>query len=341
MSNSGVRMIVIGATNSTLGILMGLVRNGANVVGVYTLDPSVSEKVSGYSTPEILEFSRSHGIYCRTFRQINSPDIVSDIRNLRPDILFPVGFSQLVGKELLSIPSRGSLGFHPTRLPLGRGRAPLAWVTHDCGGGAATFFVMGEGADDGPIVDQEFFEVEADDHAADVEAKCMAAMDLILDRMIPLLLQGVWNAEPQLESEASYNGIRRPSDGLISWTASSLQTYAQIRASSRPHPGAYTYFQDRKIIIWRAAIERHMRWRGVPGRVLMICPERGALVQAGGGLLWLKEMEDPNRPQEAVVLKVGMRLGYVTDEKIFELIQSIATMQTRLDQLQQTMEKFQ
>ena len=335
-----MRMIVIGATNSTLGILMGLVRNGANVVGVYTLDSSVSAKVSGYSTPEILNFSRSHGIYCKTFSQINSPDIVSDIRNLSPDILFPVGFSQLVGKELLSIPSRGSLGFHPTRLPHGRGRAPLAWVTNDCGGAAATFFVMGEGADDGPIVDQEFFTVEPDDHAADVEVKGFAAMDQVLDRMVPQLMQGAWGTEPQIEAEASYNGIRRPSDGLISWTAPCLQTYAKIRATSHPHPGAYTYVQDRKIIIWRAAAEGQLRWRGVPGRVLMTCPERGVLVQAGEGLLWLTELEDPACPEAPVTLKVGTRLGYAAEDKIYELTRTILTMQARLDQLQHDLEKF-
>lgn len=328
------RIVVIGAVHSTLRILQGLVRNGAQVVGVFSLDPGAGTQVSGLASLEIAEFARLSSIPHRHFVKINDPDIVHAVREMNPDLLFPVGFSQLVGSELLSIPSLGAVGFHPTHLPKGRGRAPLAWLTYAREDGASTFFVMGEGADDGPILAQEPFHVDPDDHATDVEVKILAAIDVALDNWVPRFLRGEWHPIPQDDSKASFTGIRRPPDGLIPWDAPFDHVYGLIRSASDPHPGAYTYLQGTKVIVWRAKPETKTAWRGVPGRVLWLCPERGALVQAGEGLLWLSRVEDAADPSRPVVLRVGMKLGYAAEDELFEMKQQLATMQARLEVLE-------
>ena len=71
-----------------------------------------------------------------------------------PDLLFVTGLSQIVKPPLLNLPRIGCIGFHPTWLPKGRGRAPLGWLVLDGVPGAATFFLdgrgLGFGADTGP-----------------------------------------------------------------------------------------------------------------------------------------------------------------------------------------------
>lgn len=333
------RIVVIGATRSTLQILKGLVRNNADIVGVFSLDQMVSTNVSGFATSEVHSFCKDNNIEFQTFTNINNPVTVSAIRAKKPDILFAVGFSQLVNDEILAIPSQFTVGFHPTYLPAGRGRAPLAWLAFDNTNGASTFFVMSNGVDDGPILIQEPFEVSPDDHAEDIEGKIMAAIDRALDRWVPDLNNGKLYSRPQDNAAASFTGIRKPEDGLIDWEEPCQIIYSKIRAASHPHPGAYTYINNHKIIIWRAKLAKDMPWKGVPGRILMICEKRGALVQAGDGLLWLTKLENLEQPHIPIKLSVGQKLGYAPQDEIFRLKKEIEALKIELSNLKTLLDK--
>ena len=65
--------------------------------------------------------------------KINSNDIKEQIRKSSVDILFVVGLSQLIDEDIIRMPRFGCVGFHPTKLPKGRGRAPMAWLILDRG----------------------------------------------------------------------------------------------------------------------------------------------------------------------------------------------------------------
>lgn len=323
-----MRIIVIGAVKSTLKTLEGLVKHHANLVGVLCLDPTVSKNVSGYSAPNLMNFCKANKIPFSLFTHINSEKSCDTIRSWAPDVIFAVGFSQIIDSDLLSIPSIGLVGFHPTRLPEGRGRAPLAWITYQKSGGAATFFQIKDGVDDGPIFVQENFDILPEDHAGDVENKLMIAIDRALDQWLPKLFSGEWHPALQNEGRSRYFGIRKPLDGLIEWHEPFDKILGKIRAASRPHPGAFTFTEDRKIILWRARRSNDLNFRGIPGRVLMICPERGVLVQAGEGLLWLTEIQDAEKPNQKVQLRVGQLLGYVSQYEIFKLKKEVEELKT-------------
>ena len=318
------RFVVLGATGSTKRILNGLVRHHAEVVGVFGLVREAATQVSGYVDME--DDCRTLGLPYFGFTRVNAPETVAQIATLAPDILFAVGFSQLVRGELLAVPSRAVVGFHPTRLPARRGRAPVAWLSYDRAGGAATFFVLGAGIDDGAILVQEPFEVDADDHAGDVERRIWLAIDKALDQWLPELLAGIWDPIPQDHARASYTGCRRPMDGLIDWIAPLAHTYARIRAASRPHPGAYTFARDRKLVVWRARPAARARHRGEPGRVLAVSAEEGLLVQAGEGQIWLEELAYADAPDEDVRLAIGERLGYVPQHEIAKLKEEVRAL---------------
>src|SRR5262245_26222852 len=119
---SRVRIALAGSVNSSRRILQALLKHHANVVGVLGLSPDASTNVSGYCRYDDLAHSR--GIPYIDFRNINHHEVVEAARSWEPDLLFVVGLSQLVKPELLSVPRLGCVGFHPTWLPEGRGRAP-------------------------------------------------------------------------------------------------------------------------------------------------------------------------------------------------------------------------
>jgi methionyl-tRNA formyltransferase len=330
-----LRIAVAGAVGSTERLLAALIRHRAGLVGVLGLDARAAGRTSGYRRLEYM--AREAGIPYVDFQQINAPDTIAAIRRWQVDLLFVVGLSQLVGPVLLGLPRRGCVGFHPTRLPEGRGRAPLAWLALEGRPGAATFFLMNEEADAGPILVQEPFAVTSQDDAQTIYAAMEAAIDRALDRWLPQLLAGAWHPMPQDESLATFYGRRAPADGLIDWEQPSHRILRLVRAVSRPYPGAFSYFRHQTIVIWRAELAGSPRWTGVPGRLLLRDRSHGWLVATGDGALWLEELEvlggEPENPDD--LLHVGARLGYVPQEEIFRLRRQVAELAAHVAALEQ------
>ena len=332
---AALRFVLAGSVGSSRRTFEGLLRHRANVVGVLGLSRDASQNVSGYARLD--DLATGAGVEYEDFRGINDETTVETVRRWAPDLFFVVGLSQLVKDDLLKLPRLGCVGFHPTQLPQGRGRAPLAWLTMDAEPGAATFFLMDEGVDSGAILAQETYAVSEHDYASDVVEKMDAAIDAALDRWLPGLLAGRWEPQPQDDRQATYNGRRSPADGLIDWRRPAREILALIRATSRPHPGAYSYYKRNRLIVWRAAVARDIPFRGVPGRVLLADDERGHLVQTGEGLLWLTEIESAEEggATDAIRLGVGQKLGYSAEDEVHRLSQRIAVLEQRIEALSQ------
>lgn len=324
-------VVLVGSVTSSLRTLEGLIRHGLKVVGVLGLAESAARRVSGYAS--LADVARGADIPFAEFTRVNEPHVHERIRAWAPDLLFVVGLSQLLDAASLALPRLGSVGFHPTRLPRGRGRAPVAWLILDpehTGGGAATFFQLEEAPDSGPILSQEPFEILPDDSAAEVMARMEDAIDRALDRWLPLLAAGVWEATPQDSSVATWTGARRPADGRLDWSRPAADLSRLTRACGRPHPGAYTYFAGEKLIVWRTRAEPSLPIRGALGRVVERREDGACLVQTGAGLLWLEEFEwarpGPADPEP----KVGQRLGYVVEDSVHSLRRRVALLEDRL-----------
>lgn len=325
MPTSLLRIVLAGSVGSSRLTLQALLRHQANVVGVLELVPDNPLAISGFA--RLNDVAAEARVPCVGFQNINTPEIVAQVREWQPDLLFVVGLSQLVKAELLAVPKLACVGFHPTLLPRGRGRAPVAWLVLDAAPGAANFFVMDAGTDSGPILVQEPFDVSPTDDAEQVTASLEQAIIRGLDRWLPKLLAGEWNPQPQDESLATYHGKRGPEDGWIDWTKSASEIHALIRAAGRPHPGAYSYHKDRKLLVWRAEIDTVTPFRGVIGRILLTDPQRGSLVQTGDGLIWLSEVAWCDGDQAKPKLSVGHRLGYVVEDEVSRLKARIAELE--------------
>jgi methionyl-tRNA formyltransferase len=326
-------IVLAGSVNSSFRTLQALLRHRLKVVGVLGLSAAKSANVSGYTRLDSI--ARAEGIPFVEFEDVNAPVIVDTVRCWAPDVFFIVGLSQMVKKDLLNIPRMGCVGFHPTALPEGRGRAPVAWMAMEGRSGAATFFMMNERADAGPILAQEPFPVTDADYSADVVEKLEAAIDVALDRWLPRLKEGEWKAVPQAEDRATFYGKRAPEDGIIHWEWPAEKILSLIRAASRPYPGAYTFFGNRKWIIWRAEREMEIPFRGVAGRILDFDKSRGWLVQTGDGLLRLTQTEFEPAPigEQPLPPKIGALLGYEAENEIYLLKKRLAAMETRLSEM--------
>ncbi len=295
------RIVIAGSVNSSFQTLKKLIEHNCNLVAVLGLNPNSSKNVSGYLDSK--KYSEENGIPFKYFSKINDEEIYSFIKELQVDLFFIIGLSQLIREPLLSVAKYGNVGFHPTKLPEGRGRGAIAWMVLGKAKGAATFFYLDEGMDSGPILGQSEYEIMNDDYASDVIERVKLHIDIVLDEILPKLKKGNLNLKIQDHTLATFLGQRKPKDGLIDWSKSVEEVHRLIRATSKPLPGAFTLINEKKLIIYRSEIEKKIDYIGIPGRVIEL-KDNKPLVACGNGSLWLNNYFF----EEEIKFKIGLDL---------------------------------
>src|SRR5919106_1052208 len=237
-------------------------------------------------------------------RPRSDPDsIATAVRTLEPELVFVVGWSQLVREPFIALASRGVFGMHPTLLPRHRGRAPIPWaiLTGLARTGVTLFQIVDATADSGAIVGQVTIEIGANETATTLFARIAQAHVDLTRESVPQLLEGTAPRIAQDPSRASSWPKRTPADGIIDWETRAPYLYDWVRAQTRPYPGAFTWFGEDKIVVWRArAVDLHVE--APAGTIVSERPE-GMIVACGEGGLLLEEVETK------VTLGVGMQLG--------------------------------
>jgi methionyl-tRNA formyltransferase len=317
-----MKIALIGGVTSTLVTLEKLIEHGLRPARVYGYEPADADLVSGYAW--LKPACDAAQVDYAPFRLIN--DHSSAIAAEQYDIAFIVGLSQLVSDDIIQHVRLGCVGFHPTLLPRGRGRAPIAWLVLEETMGAANLFLIDRNADAGPVFEQVPFCVTPEDDAASVEEKALAALGEALDRWLPRLKRDEWNPVAQDEMHATEYGRRLPEDGWIDWHQDAESIHKLVKASTHPHPGAYTFAGEKKMTVWASRVEDNMRIRGVTGRVLKRAPDGALLMQTGHGLLWLTN----HAVEGGSPVRVGMRLGFYAEQEIYLLKRDIRMIKERL-----------
>jgi methionyl-tRNA formyltransferase len=187
--------------------------------------------------------------------KINSASYLDHITRWQPDLLLVLGWYYMVpGKVRDSVPL-GCVGIHASLLPKYRGGAPIPWaiINGDTETGVS-FFYADDGVDSGDIISQIAFDIEENDTCATVYEKATLASIKILQEYIPRIAAGTAPRVAQDETQATYFPQRKPEDGLIDWSWNAKRVRNFIRAQTRPYPGAFTFIEGKKVVIWDADI---------------------------------------------------------------------------------------
>ena len=274
---------------------------GADIVAVVTLPGPVDPNRSGQVPFD--DLACELGARLIETADVNSEESVRALAEARTDLVFVVGWSQLVREPFISLAPRGVFGMHPSLLPRHRGRAPIPWtiLTGLAKTGVTLFEITDPTADSGPIVAQLEVPVDPDETATTLYEKLSQAHLELLREYVPLLLQGRAARIPQDDRRASAWPKRTPADGIIDWETRAPYLYDWVRAQTRPYPGAFTFLGDTKVIVWRARPVQAAQ--GAPAGTVVERRPDGAVVACGEGSLLLEEVET------AEPLVVGARLG--------------------------------
>jgi methionyl-tRNA formyltransferase len=274
---------------------------GAEIVGVVTLPGPIDPDRSGQCAFDDVA-ARFDAALIET-RDVNALETLNAIRKVEPELIFVVGWSQLVHEPFLALASEGVFGMHPTLLPRHRGRAPIPWAILSglARTGVTLFEIVDPTADSGAIVGQVEVPVSADETATSLFARLAAAHVALIRELVPQLLDRSAPRIPQDAKRASSWPKRTPADGIIDWETRAPHLYDWVRAQTRPYPGAFTFLGDEKVIVWGAR-PVDLADAAAAGTIVALQEERPVVACGEGGLL-LEEVET------SADLAVGVRLG--------------------------------
>ena len=293
-----MRVLFIGSVEFSHKVLEKLIGIDSEIVGVCTKKSS-SFNGDFFDLKPLCDF---HSIPCYYANDINSKENIKWIKDKRPDIIFCFGWSALIKKDLLSIPSMGVLGYHPTKLPKNRGRHPLIWpVILGMTASASTFFFLDEGADDGDILSQIDFEILYKDDARSLYDKVVNIALNQVDVFYPKLINGNYLRIPQNHSFSNTWRKRHIIDGSIDFRMSSRAIYNLVRGLSKPYVGAHVEYKGRNVTIWKVIEIENSQNNIEPGKILEVS-EKSFIIKTMDGAIEMLDHEFESLPKKGEYL---------------------------------------
>lgn len=319
-----MRAAVLGGAASTRTVARQVANSDMELLGILGQERNIPDSPLRTLASEL-------GVPFTGFVDANSDQVLAVLREMNLDYLFVVGISQLVHQQIIDTAAVGCIGFHPTAIPKGRGRSPMAWIVLGEAPAAASLFELAECADAGGILAQVPFEVGPPMDAGDASIVMSEALRGALSDLLPKLARGEWAPRVQDESEATFLGKRTPSDGLIDWNRPAEEVDALIRAAAPPHPGAYCYSRGQKVLILKSGgVVQNPNHYGVVGKVLD-SQDGKYQVQCSPGVIAI--FDPAHEDRSPANLRVGQLLRTRVEDELNELRKRVELLEQKLEQL--------
>lgn len=175
--------------------------------------------------------------------------LASFISNSQNELLLSINYLFLLEGDVIK-KFKYPINLHGSLLPKYRGRTPHVWaiINNEKETGVTAHFID-EGCDTGDIILQKKIPIFENDTGFSVLEKYTKIYPIMVREIINLYKSNKIKKIKQNESIASVFGKRTPDDGKINWNWQKERIKNWVRAQAFPYPGAFTFFNDNKIII--------------------------------------------------------------------------------------------
>ena len=286
-----MRVLFWGTPEFATPPLRALLGEGFDVVGVVTQpDRPVGRSRSKLEASPVKQIAVEEGIpVLQPEKPRADAGFVAAVRELNPDISIVVAYGNLLSKELIDLPKRGTLNIHASLLPAFRGAAPiqasiLAGLTET----GVSIMRMVPKLDAGPVLHQLKTPVADDETGGELTLRLSELGALALVEALALIEADVVRERPQDESKATYAGKIDRDTTRVDWNRPAVEVARLIRAFD-PKPGAWTTHRsgDLKVFGGKAMVTLHP---AAPGEITLI-DSNGMAVACGEGAVQLTAVQ--------------------------------------------------
>jgi methionyl-tRNA formyltransferase len=302
-----MRIIIVGQGPFGEKVLQALIQKGEEVVGSFSPPDKRGEAMKTLAEKSGIPF------FCPNL--MKDPQVYDAYVKLQPDLAVLAFVTDIIPEKLLTVPSLGTICYHPSILPQHRGASAINWAIiqgDTCTG--LTILWVDKGIDTGPILLQKEVEIGPDDTTGFLYFNTLFSMgiDAIVEA-IKLIKIGKAPRIPQDESRATYEPPCDDRVASVNFEKSIRDIYNLIRGCD-PQPGAYTTFKGKRVRFYDAkmfpsAIDKRS------GEIVSI-EEGGLQIAVKGGLINVGKLRvnkgekvGPVEFAQLVDLKMGDRFG--------------------------------
>lgn len=285
-----MRVIFMGTPDFAVPTLQALIDAGHDVAAVYTQpDKAKGRGKSVQFTPVKLK-AMAYSIPVYQPSRVRAPEVIEEIRALRPEVIVVVAFGQILPKDLLDIPPYGCINVHASLLPKYRGAAPIQWAVIDGEkvSGVTTMY-MDVGLDTGDMIMAEEIRLDEKETGGSLHDKLSAAGARLLIKTLKALADGNAARIPQDETQTgAYAKMLSKDMGRIDFAEPAEKIERLIRGLN-PWPSAYTKLEGKTCKLWEAdVIEKN--YEGENGEIVEITKD-SFIVKTGSGALAVRELQ--------------------------------------------------
>lgn len=266
-----MRVLFWGTPEFATPPLRALLGEGFEVVGVVTQpDRPVGRSRSKLEPSPVKQIATEEKIPVLQPEQPRADaEFLSAVRKLQPDISIVVAYGNLLSKELIDLPKRGTLNIHASLLPAFRGAAPIqASILGGLAETGVTIMRMVPKLDAGPIVHQLTTPIADDETGGELTLRLSELGALALIEALALMEAGAATEREQDESRATYAGKIDREATRVDWNRPAVEVARQIRAFD-PRPGAWTTHRAADLKLFGARPMRSLH-SAEPGTVTLI-----------------------------------------------------------------------
>lgn len=215
------------------------------------------------------------------------------IKNIVIDILISVNYLFIIEKELINLPKKISFNIHGSLLPKYRGRTPHVWaIINGEKQTGVTAHIIDEGCDTGDIIEQVVIPIDDNDTGADILNKYSHQYIPLITSIITKIKKQDIRLTKQNHSQSSFFSKRTSIEGKIDWNWQKERIRNWVRAQAYPYPGAFSFFNEEKVIIDKVEFDNSGFLNEMPnGLILSISP---LLVKTPNGVLCLSVIRNQN-----------------------------------------------
>jgi methionyl-tRNA formyltransferase len=244
-----MKVLFYGTPEFALPTLEAVLRHH-EVVAVVTQPDRPAGRGQKLTPPPVKVRAEAAGLTVLQPPRLRDPGWAERLRGFGADVGVVVAFGQILSRDVLDAPARGSINVHASLLPRYRGAAPIAWAImrgeHQTG---ITTFQMDEGMDTGAMLLAASTLISVEETAGELAARLAPlGAEVLIDTLARL---DTLTPRPQRHEDATMAPRLKKTDGILDWTRPAREIGDRV-GGCNPWPGATTETPVGALRIWRA-----------------------------------------------------------------------------------------
>lgn len=221
--------------------------------------------------------------------KVRDGEFVEILKEYEPDVIVVVAFGQILSEDILNIPKYGCINVHGSLLPKYRGAAPIQWsiINGEEFGGVTTMY-MAKGLDSGDMILKAEEKIKDDDTYGTLYDRLSYIGADLLIKTLDLIERGEVVRVPQNDDDATLAPMITRDMEHIDWDNTSENVVNLIKGLN-PQPVSYTMYNDEKLKIWFAEVEK-TEYSGEIGEIVDV-RKKDFVVKTKKGAVAVKEVQ--------------------------------------------------